>query len=217
MNNLTDIISSDRRDYLQGKLLEEETPKRPLYLFEEWFSDVVAAQILDCNAFTLTTVGKDNIPSARVVLMRDYNINGIVFFTNYKSKKATDIEHNNNVSASFFWAELERQIRIVGVAKKVSDEISDAYFDGRPRLTQLSTWASIQSSTIANRAFLEEEMQKAENTFFNEPVKRPPHWGGYIIEPTYVEFWQGRQSRLHDRIVYQLHEKGCWKKFRLAP
>ena len=171
--------------------------------------------IFEPNAMHLSTISKKSTPNNRVVLLKSYSENGFVFFTNYNSQKAQDINHNNHVSLSFFWPNIEQQIHISGTAEQINDDISDAYFNSRPRDSQLSAWASNQSERVTNRNELEEKMSHF-NKKFQLDVPRPPHWGGYRVTPTKYEFWQGRKNRFHDRIIYKKTING-WETYRLNP
>lgn len=212
MNSIADI----RQDYKMNSLLETNIDANPFIQFTKWFDDALASKIEEVNAMTLATVGIDNRPSARIVLLKGMSENGFEFFTNYDSHKANEMAHNNNVALIFFWKELERQIRIEGTVEKLSIEKSDAYYNSRPLESRIGAWSSPQSKIIENREILEENVLAIRHKFDNIEITRPIFWGGYIVQPTLVEFWQGRSSRLHDRIEYFL-EEGVWKTRRLAP
>jgi pyridoxamine 5'-phosphate oxidase len=210
-------IADLREDYRLKSLDFTDVTSHPFPQFETWFQEAVAAQILEPNAMVLATVAEGK-PSARVVLLKGLTTEGFVFFTNYTSRKGVELAENPNAALCFNWLDLQRQVRIEGVVEKISEAESDAYFNSRPFSSRIGAWASPQSKIIPNRLILEENVveftQKYENT---EGVPRPEHWGGYILLPTLIEFWQGRSSRLHDRIRYDKTEKGDWGMVRLAP
>lgn len=216
MDDLRNYINNIRRDFSSQQLDESTVGKNPYRLFEKWFEEAVGSQILDPYAMAISTVSKENKPSVRVVYMRDISENGIVFYTNYESHKGRDLETNPNISALFFWVELERQIRIDGKVSVLNPALSDNYFASRPRESRIGAWASDQSRIIESRKFLEERYKKFEDEFSGKEVDRPKHWGGYLIEPVSFEFWQGRPNRLHDRIAFQKSGNG-WNIVRLAP
>jgi pyridoxamine 5'-phosphate oxidase len=210
-------IAHLRQDYQLKSLDISDVLPDPIQQFGVWFHEVLTAKILEPNAMTLATVSADGKPSARVVLLKEYTKNGFVFFTNYNSHKGNQLAENPFAALCFNWLDLERQVRIEGKVKKVSKISSDIYFQSRPHKSKLGAWASPQSKIIPNRLILEENMQKLEEKYAaTEGVPRPPHWGGYIVIPDMIEFWQGRRSRLHDRIRYTLNNKS-WKIERLAP
>jgi len=218
MEELRNYINSVRRDFANRPLNENLLSDNPYEVFEEWFKQAVQSQILDPYAMVIATTGKDLQPTIRTVYMRDISKNGLTFYTNYNSIKGANLAENNKIAALFLWVELDRQIRIEGIATKVSAEISDAYFASRPRESCIGAWASNQSSVIANRMELEEKLKFYEEKFKNvEKIPRPDYWGGYIIQPHTFEFWQGRPSRLHDRIRFELTENNSWIKKRLSP
>ena len=205
-----------RRDFSLKTLSENDVTPNPMILFESWFNEAVEAQVWEPNAMNLATATPDGKPSSRIVLLKQIKNEGFVFFTNYESKKGRQIDENNQVALNFVWHELERQVRIEGIVEKISPEESDSYFELRPEKSKLGAWASPQSQPIPNREYLDELMTYFEINLLNEPISRPPNWGGYIVKPNLIEFWQGRQNRLHDRIQYTL-EEGMWKIERLAP
>jgi pyridoxamine 5'-phosphate oxidase len=212
MNNIADI----RKDYKLKSLQEAEVAADPFVQFNQWWEEAIASNIDEVNAMTLATVGQDGKPSARIVLLKGIDKNGFHFFTNYESHKAKDIDANNNVALIIFWKELERQIRIEGTTSKLRDEESDRYFFSRPIDSQIGAWASPQSNVISSRTILDENVEAIKNKFVAEKITRPIFWGGYIVIPNVIEFWQGRSNRLHDRLQYSKVEN-TWKLERLAP
>lgn len=209
-------VAAMRRDYSLRALDEDQVHPDPIKQFEQWFQEAVQAELTEPNAFTLSTVDADAKPHSRVVLMKSYDEQGIVFFTNYESAKAKDLNHNSAVAINFLWLPMERQVRIEGIAEKISTKESLAYFVTRPHGSQLGAWVSPQSSIISSRSILEEKWAQMKRKFSEGKVPLPDHWGGYRIKPTFFEFWQGRSSRLHDRIVYT-PDNSTWKIGRLAP
>ena len=209
-------IKNLRTDYNKSQLNEADLVSNPHELFKIWIEDALSINITDPNAFVLSTVDALGYPSSRVVLLRDYSENGLVFFTNYDSFKGKNVVTNNVVCMNFFWSSIERQIRVLGKVKRISEAKSDEYFESRPYESKIGAWASKQSEVIASRKVLEEQVEYYKKKFPND-VPRPKHWGGYIIEPNKFEFWQGRSSRLHDRINYYREKNGVWKVNRLAP
>lgn len=204
-----------RKDYNKSKIDFNNLPDNPIPMFEDWFRMALECDSENAISFVLSTVSSESIPSSRVVLLRSISEKGFIFFTNYKSAKSKEIDCHNVVSANFFWHKLEKQVRIVGAAEKISSIESDRYFDDRPRDSQLGAWASNQSSII-NDNELTNNLDKFKDMFKDKKVDRPLEWGGYCIVPKKIEFWQGRPSRLHDRLLFSKHGKE-WKKERLAP
>jgi len=213
MRNIGEI----RKDYRLQSLNESEVAADPIEQFERWWDNALNSSIEEINAMTLATANDKGIPSARIVLLKGYDENGFVFFTNYESQKGRELECNPVASLVFFWKELERQIRIDGIVEKVLPEKSDEYFASRPEGSKVGAWASHQSNIIMNRKALEKNAADAELRFAGKQVPRPPYWGGYLVKPFKMEFWQGRQDRLHDRILYSLEAPGSWKIERLSP
>ena len=209
-------IADIRKDYTAQTLLESDVDKNPIVQFKEWWDEAIASEILEPNAMTLATASSDGLPAARIVLLKDLSEEGFVFYTNYQSYKAVQLGENPKACLVFHWKELERQVRIVGFVQKVAAAESDTYYHSRPVKSQIAAWASPQSRPIQNRQWLEEEYKKKEEELGTAEIPRPPHWGGYAVKPVIIEFWQGRRSRLHDRIQYTL-EEGAWKIERLAP
>ena len=209
-------IAGIRKDYRLQLLNEKDLSLNPIEQFEHWWSDAVKSNISEANAMTLATVSKDGAPHARIVLLKSFDENGFVFFSNYNSNKGHQLSDISKAALVFFWKELERQVRIEGDVKKIDQAESDAYFKTRPLGSRIGAWASPQSSVIEKREILEENVKKFTEEF-GEDVPRPANWGGYIVIPSGIEFWQGRTNRLHDRILYKKHQDKTWKKERLAP
>lgn len=206
-----------RKLYQKHELLEEEIPQDPFDLFHTWLKAVEESrEVEEINTMNLSTIGLDGFPKTRVVLLKEYDHEGFVFYTNYESEKGKAIENDPRVCLSFFWPSSERQVLIKGVAKKTSKEESETYFHSRPRGSQLGAWASQQSSVIPSRDFLVEKMEALEKEYEGKEIPKPVYWGGYKVIPSQFEFWQGRPSRLHDRIYYSKEDSG-WKMDRLAP
>lgn len=207
-----------RKSYEKSALIEESITDNPLQLFQTWFYEVEKSESIDePNAMTVSTVGLDGFPKSRVVLLKKYTHEGFIFYTNYTSEKGKAIAVNPNVCISFFWPNLERQVIIKGVAEKLPENLSDGYFDSRPDGSKLGAIVSNQSSVIPSRKVLEDSLKELEKEYRNKEIERPPYWGGYLVKPVSMEFWQGRPNRLHDRIRYTLTSDFDWKMERLAP
>jgi pyridoxamine 5'-phosphate oxidase len=209
-------IADLRQDYVQGALRESEAAASPFDQFTLWFEQALASHVPEANAMTLATVGADGRPAARIVLLKGQDARGFSFFTNYESRKAEDLAAHPFASLLFFWIPLERQVRIEGRVERVSEAESDEYYAKRPLGSRIGAWASDQSREVANRQVLEVREQEARARFGDAPP-RPPHWGGYRLVPDAFEFWQGRSSRLHDRLKYRADGAGGWTIKRLAP
>ncbi len=210
-------LADIRTDYKKASLKKSDVASNPIMQFNKWFEEVIHSQAEEPNAMTLATTDKNLQPSARIVLLKGIDEKYFYFYTNYNSQKGRELIENPKAALVLFWKELERQVRIQGTVTKTSAEQSDAYYFSRPEGSQLGAWASPQSSRIANREELEEKVAVTTRRFQQEPLKRPPFWGGFRLEPTRIEFWQGRPSRLHDRILYLMNEQGEWDITRLAP
>jgi pyridoxamine 5'-phosphate oxidase len=207
-----------RKSYEKSELLETNIPEDPINLFNRWFHEVEDFGGVDeVNAMTVATIGLDGFPKSRVVLLKKFNEEGFIFYTNYDSEKGKAILNNPNICLSFFWHSMERQVIIKGVAEKTPENISDNYFASRPDGSKLGAMVSAQSEVIPNREFLEENLKKLEKEFEGKEIPRPTFWGGFLVRPVEVEFWQGRPNRLHDRIRYKLSENYDWKIERLSP
>jgi pyridoxamine 5'-phosphate oxidase len=206
-----------RKDYTQASLDVSDTLPDPIEQFQKWFKEAQDAQVLEPNAMTLSTVSAEGRPVARIVLVKDVDEQGFTFFTNYESRKGKDLEKHSYAALTFYWPELERQVRIEGRVEKVDKAASEKYFNSRPRGSQIGAWASPQSQEIPNRGILETRQRDFVERFERGDVPLPDHWGGYAVKPDHIEFWQGRSSRLHDRIVYQKQASGSWERIRLAP
>jgi pyridoxamine 5'-phosphate oxidase len=208
-------ISDLRRDYTQRGLSEDEAASDPFIQFRIWFDQAVVAQVPEPNAMTLATIGAEGQPSARVVLLKDFDERGFVFYTNYQSRKAADLLAHPRAALVFFWPDLERQIRVEGSVTKASSEESDTYFNSRPLGSRIGAWASPQSQVIASRDVLDQRYRQLQEQYGSGEVPRPPHWGGFRVVPNMFEFWQGRTSRLHDRLRYCWNQN-AWARERLA-
>jgi pyridoxamine 5'-phosphate oxidase len=211
-------LSDYRKSYEKSALLETSIPEDPINLFHQWFHEVEDfGGIEEVNAMTVSTIGLDGFPKSRVVLLKKYSEEGFIFYTNYNSEKGKAITDNPNVCLSFFWHSLERQVIIKGIAEKTPTNISDGYFESRPDGSKLGAIVSNQSEVIPSRALLEEKLKQLELDYQGKEILRPEFWGGFLIKPVEVEFWQGRPNRLHDRIRYQLQDDYSWKTDRLSP
>lgn len=210
-------IADLRLEYAAQVLLEEASAADPFTQFQTWWQQALESDILEPNAMTLATASADGMPSARIVLLKGFDQTGFVFFTNYTSYKGAQLAENPRACLVFFWKELERQVRITGLVAPVAPQESDAYFSSRPEGSRIGAWASPQSQVIESRAWLDGVYKKFKEDMQGSEIKRPTHWGGYRVTPVVVEFWQGRPSRLHDRLQYTLNADGTWKRERLAP
>lgn len=206
-----------RREYLRTELLETNLHPDPVEQFRRWFEEALSADLHEPNAMTIATATRDGRPSARVVLLKGFNERGFVFHTNYEGRKGQELEANPNCALAFYWGELERQVRIEGRATRVPDKESDAYFASRPRGSQLGAWASEQSRPVEDRTELERRLKELEEEYEGREIPRPSFWGGFRVEPERMEFWQGRENRLHDRLLYSESGGGAWKIQRLQP
>lgn len=211
-----DNLHKMRQEYMSGNLNEELMPQDPMQMFKMWFSEAIETGLTEPNAMTVATASLNGKPSARVVLLKEVNNMGFVFFTNYLSRKGREITVNPEVALVFDWHDMERQVRVEGRAEKLPVEDSDAYFNSRPEDAKIGAWASPQSKIVKNRDELEKLEDEIMEQFEDMEVHRPSHWGGYLIRPSVIEFWQGRPNRMHDRIVYYNTEEG-WSMHRLAP
>jgi pyridoxamine 5'-phosphate oxidase len=211
-------LSNYRKSYEKNELIETQIPENPIELFQQWFTQMEDLKgDEEVNAMTVSTFGSDGFPKARVVLLKKFDENGFVFYTNYDSEKGKAIAKNPNVCLSFFWESLERQVIIKGVADRLDEHSSDLYFASRPEGSQLGAIVSNQSEVIASRTVLEEKLKSLEKEYQNKPITRPENWGGFLVRPIALEFWQGRPNRLHDRIRYQLNSDASFKIERLSP
>ena len=211
-------LGNYRKVYQKKELSKNEVSDNPMELFQKWFYEAEEfGGDIEANAMTISTIGLDGFPKNRVVLLKKYTWEGFIFYTNYNSEKGKSIEANPNVCLSFLWHNIERQVIIKGVAEKISENLSDGYFESRPDGSKLGAWASDQSEPVASRKYLDDRLSLFEKQFENKEITRPKHWGGYIVRPISIEFWQGRPNRMHDRIRYTLQEDFNWKIERLAP
>ena len=210
-------IADIRRDYSHKSLSEKDADPNAIKQFQNWWTEALNSKIEEPNAMTLATASIDGLPSARIVLLKEFSEKGFIFFTNYESYKAQQLTENPKACLVFFWKELERQVRITGLIEKVSGKQSDEYFSSRPESSRIGAWTSPQSRVIESRQWLDEKFNELVNKMEGTKISRPAYWGGYIVKPVVIEFWQGRPNRLHDRIQYTLEENGGWKIERLAP
>ncbi|HTO17110.1 MAG TPA: pyridoxamine 5'-phosphate oxidase [Edaphocola sp.] len=213
MEEFSKEIAAIRQDYSLSSLEKGEVGDNPVLFFEKWFKEAEDAHCIEVNAMTLATVDEEGMPHARIVLLKGIEHEEFIFFTNYHSKKGDQLKINPHASLVFFWPELQRQVRIEGFVKEVNKSLSDEYFYSRPIESQIGAIASEQSGVISSRKVIEDKVKVIKKS---KTIKRPEHWGGYSVKPNKIEFWQGRQSRLHDRIVFELRNDS-WKKYRLAP
>ena len=210
-------LSDYRKSYEKSELIETNLPEDPITLFQKWFHEADESSDTETNAMTVSTFGFDGFPKARVVLLKRFNEDGFVFYTNYESEKGKAIAANPHICLSFFWHTLERQVIIKGLAEKVASNLSDGYFESRPDGSKLGAIVSNQSQVITSREVLEDKLKNLEQEFEGKEIPRPDYWGGFIVKPVSIEFWQGRPNRLHDRIRYKLQEDFNWKIERLSP
>ena len=211
-------LSNYRKSYERQELLESNCPDNPIQLFQTWFLNADSSDAVDeTNAMTISSIGLDGFPKNRVVLLKKYTWEGFIFYTNYNSEKGKAIANNNHICLSFFWPGLEQQIIIKGKAEKLSENLSDGYFESRPDGSKLGAWASNQSQVVSSRKELDENLLAFERKFEGEEILRPQNWGGYLVQPISIEFWQGRPNRMHDRIRYSLQKDFSWKLERLSP
>ena len=215
---MQDNLHDYRKSYTKSSLTRENLDANPMQQFRTWFYEANDSNSVDeANAMTISTIGEDGFPKSRVVLLKSYNENGFVFYTNYESEKGQTLAQNPHTCLSFFWPGLERQIIIKGKAEKLSAQQSDNYFSSRPKGSQLGAIVSPQSQVLQSREYLEKNLQELEENFKNKEIPRPANWGGFLVKPLSIEFWQGRPNRLHDRFLFTLQENYDWKIDRLAP
>jgi pyridoxamine 5'-phosphate oxidase len=209
-------LSDLRKEYIRAGLDESDADPDPIEQFRKWFDEALAADLHEPNAMTLATATPDGKPSARIVLLKGFDARGFVFYTNYEGRKGRELAENPRAALVFYWGELERQVRVEGHVWRVLEEESDAYYASRPRGSRLGAWASAQSRSVERRELVEERLRELEREYTGREVPRPPFWGGYRVEPEEIEFWQGRENRLHDRLVYRWSSDG-WRIERLQP
>lgn len=216
MDGLEKHIQVLREDFMKGTLSESDIEREPALQFKNWLQQAVDANVNEAQAMNLATVSLEGKPSARIVYLREFEKDHFWFYTNYESRKGEQLDHNPHAAITFFWPELERQVRIEGIITKATKEQSDAYYNSRPYESKIGAWASHQSHRLASRKELEEKVEELKNSFHPDTIKRPGFWGGFVLTANYYEFWQGRKSRLHDRISYTF-ENNSWRTSRLAP
>ena len=215
---MTHDLSNHRKSYEKQELLKGNCPENPIELFHQWFLNADASETVDeSNAMTVSSIGLDGFPKSRVVLLKKFTWEGFIFYTNYNSEKGKAILANNHICISFFWAGLEQQIIIKGNAEKLAENLSDGYFESRPDGSKLGSWASNQSEVVSSRETLDNALKSFEQKYEQQEIPRPKHWGGFLVKPISIEFWQGRPNRMHDRIRYTLQKDFSWKIERLAP
>lgn len=215
---MSNDLSNYRKSYGKQELLESNCPENPIELFRDWFLNADASDMIsEANAMNIASIGLDGFPKNRVVLLKKYTWEGFIFYTNYTSEKGKAILANNHVCLSFFWPGLEQQVIIKGKAEKIAENLSDGYFESRPDGSKLGAWASEQSAVVNSRQELDNRLANFEEQFKDSEIPRPTNWGGFLIKPISIEFWQGRPNRMHDRIRYTLEEDFSWKLERLAP
>ncbi len=217
MSKIDKNLADNRRVYEKNELLESNISGNPIEVFQKWFLEAQKMESGEANAMNISTIGLDGFPKSRVVLLKRFTWEGFIFYTNYNSEKGKAIANNSKVSLSFFWQTLERQVIIKGVAEKIAANLSDGYFESRPNGSKIGAWASNQSEIIQSRLMLDEQLITFEQKFKNKEIPRPENWGGYIIKPQVIEFWQGRPNRMHDRIRYTLQGDCNWLIDRLQP
>ncbi|MDP4130649.1 MAG: pyridoxamine 5'-phosphate oxidase [Bacteroidota bacterium] len=210
-------IADIRKEYRLKKLNRENAQDDAMQQFDLWWKEALGSEIVEVNAMTLATASADGLPAARIVLLKGYHAKGFQFYTNYNSFKGQQLQENPRACLVFFWKELERQVRITGVVEKLSEKDSDAYYQSRPAGSRVGAWASPQSEVIESSRWLEERAAELEKKYAQTEIPRPPHWGGYLVKPVTIEFWQGRPNRLHDRLLYTLRDDGKWLIEKLAP
>ena len=215
--SIRQLVANFRNEYISDGINEGTLKDNPIDQFEVWFNEAVTNKLNEPNVMSLSTIQADGKPSNRILLLKGFNENGFVFYTNYDSRKGKELEGNNHAAMTFLWLELYKQVRIEGEVYRVSEDESDSYFNSRPRGSQIGAWVSAQSQPINNRAELERKVVEIEQRFKGKHVRRPENWGGYCLIPNIIEFWQGRASRLHDRIEYKIGENSIWTKQRLSP